>query len=110
MNQLAINFTASRAAGAHAAQGCLDKAARRDPLFAEKAAAAILAHLRAVKYASGEELTDVAIAHGATPHDARAFGQVFATLSRRGLIRTHSFCLRSKGHSTAGGRIWMLVE
>lgn len=85
---------------------CLDKATRTNPEFSTKAKKAILAHLDAVESASGEELTDIARAHGAIPHDDRAFGGVFQPLSRAGEIRMIGFCLRSKGHGTAGGRIW----
>jgi hypothetical protein len=110
MNRLAIDFSTARAAGEQAGNACLEKAKRVDPDFAQKAAAAILAHLRACGSASGEELTDIAIAHGARCHDQRAFGSVFSTLARKGLIRTVGFCLRSKGHSTAGGRVWGICQ
>ena len=109
MQQQAIDFDTPRAAGEVAGQRCIDKARRIDPLFAEKAEAAILAHLRVVRRASGEDLTNIAKAHGAVPHDDRAFGPVYGALSRRGLIRTAGMCLRSKGHGTAGGRVWELV-
>lgn len=98
------------ASGHAAGQRCADKASKADPEFMAKAQAAILDHLRVVGQCSGEVLTDVAIAHGARPHDARAFGPVFLSLSRRGLIRTVSYCLRTKGHGTAGGRVWGLVQ
>jgi hypothetical protein len=107
VNQLTIDFDAHEA-GISAANACEKKARKVDPEFSEKAATAILAHLRTVGQASGEVLTDVAIAHGARAHDARAFGAVFSRLSRKGLIRTIGFCMRSKGHGTAGGRIWGL--
>jgi hypothetical protein len=106
MNQLAIDFQAARAQGEIAAGRCIVKAERNDPEFSAKAEQAILDHLRVVGQASGEVLTDVAIAHGARPHDARAFGAVFKSLARRGLIRTVGYCMRSKGHGTAGGRVW----
>lgn len=108
MNQLSI-FDAIEQ-GQEAAGRCLDKAQRIDPSFSEKARSAILGHLRVVGSASGEVLTDVAMAHGARCHDGRAFGPVFSGLARAGLIRTVSFCIRSKGHGTAGGRIWALVH
>ena len=100
----------AREAGEQAAAHCLAKAERSDPEFVSKATAAILAHLRASGQASGEELVDVAIAHGAHCPDQRAFGAVFASLSRKQLIRTVGFCMRAKGHSTAGGRIWEIVN
>ena len=110
MNQLAMTYTfPAREAGEQAAGACLAKAQRGDPEFSVKARAAILAHLRTVGTASGETLTDIAIAHGARPHDARAFGGVFQSLSRANLIRTVGFCLREKGHGTAGGRVWAAV-
>lgn len=109
MNQLTLSFDRAREAGESAAQACINKAQRKDPEFADKARAAILAHLRVVGKASGEVLTDIARAHGAIPHDDRAMGPVFASLARRGLIRTVGFCARTKGHGTAGGRIWGLV-
>lgn len=109
MNKDLIRLEASREAGNAAAAACETKARKIDPDFSEKAESAILAHLRTVGQASGEVLTDVAIAHGARPHDARAFGSVFQRLSRRGLIRTVGYCLRSKGHGTAGGRVWGLA-
>ena len=110
MEQATLDFTAARAAGEQAAQACLAKAQRSDPLFSQRAATAILNHLRAVGQASGEDLVDIAIAHGAHAPDQRAFGAVFAGLSRRGLIRTVGFCMRGKGHGTAGGRLWALVH
>lgn len=110
MNQLAINFETARAAGEQAAQACLAKAERADPEFSQRAATAILNHLKAVRIASGEELTEIAIAHGARPADSRAFGPVFKMLNRRGLIE----CLRSdlprkSGHGTSGGKLWSIT-
>ena len=88
----------------------LERAEKRDPDFSKKAEAAMLRHLVACFSASGEELVDVARAHGAIPHDDRAFGSVFQSMARRGLIRTVGFCLRKKGHMGAGGRVWGLVR
>lgn len=107
MNQLAIDFSAARELGEQAANACLAKARKADPEFSEKAAAAILSHLRVVHQASGEVLVDVAIAMGARCADSRAFGGVFQGLIRRGLI----VCLRSdlpraRGHGTSGGRLY----
>lgn len=98
------------AAGESAMTACTSKAERKDPEFSRKAEEAILAHLRIVGKCSGEVLTDVARGHGAVPHDDRAFGSVFQSLARRGRIRTVGFCARTKGHGTAGGRIWGFVQ
>ncbi len=94
------------AAGQHGMAISLESAEKADPQFRAKAEAAILAHLRTVGQCSGEVLTDVAKAHGARPKDDRAFGSVYQSLARRGLIRCVGFCVRTKGHATAGGRIW----
>ncbi len=104
MNQLTIDDAI--AAGDHGMAVCAQKAERVAPAFTEKAAEAILQHLQAVRQCSGEVLTDVARAHGAVPHDDRAFGAVFKSLARRGLIRHVGYCQRTKGHGTSGGRIW----
>jgi hypothetical protein len=109
MNQIVMNFEAARSDGEMAAQACNAKAQRVNPDFSESAAKAILAHLHAVGQASGEVLTDIAIAAGAKPHDQRAFGAVFASLSRKGLIRTVAYCARLKGHGTSGGRVWVAM-
>jgi hypothetical protein len=98
------------AAGAQAMTACVAKAERRDPEFSRKAEEAILAHLRVVGRCSGEELTDIARARGAVPHDDRAFGAVFKSLAHRHAIRAVGYCERKKGHGTAGGRIWGLVQ
>lgn len=108
--QLSLDYGTARTAGEQAARFCMEKAVRTDSEFPAKARAAILKHLQVVGEASGEELTQVARAHGAVPHDDRAFGPVFGGLSRAKLIRTVGFCMRARGHGTAGGRIWALVS
>jgi hypothetical protein len=108
MNQLTIDDAI--AAGRTASEACTSKALRVDPTFVKTAQDAILAHLRVVGQESGEVLTNIAIAKGARCHDQRAFGSVFSGLNRKHLIRTVGFCMREKGHGTAGGRIWGLVR
>jgi hypothetical protein len=99
-------------AGQHGMQISIEAAEKRDPLFREKAESAILRHLQASPemQCDGETLVDVAKAHGAVPHSDRAFGAVFQSLARRGLIRTVGFGLRRKGNGTAGARIWGLCQ
>lgn len=99
----------AREAGTQAATACLAKAQRAAPDFADLAKAAILAHLAAHGPTSGENLVDVALIHGARCKDARAFGGVFQSLARKGLIK----CLRSdlpriRGHGTTGGKLWSI--
>lgn len=55
---------------------------------------------------SGEELVDACQARGLVPHDSRAFGAVFGTLARRGLIEAVGYAPRRKGHGTSGARMW----
>ncbi len=106
--QLSIDDAIS--AGEHGAAISFAKAQRSNPEFMDRASAAILAHLRIVGQCSGEILTEVARAKGAHCADARAFGAVFKRLSRLGLIQTVGFCLRARGHGTAGGRLWALKQ
>lgn len=111
MNQLTIDFTSladASASGAAAAQACIDKAQHNDPEFSAKAERAILAHLQAVGQASGEVLTDVAIANGARPHDQRAMGPVFQSLLRRNLVRVIGYAPRVKGHGCMGAKVYAL--
>lgn len=54
----------------------------------------------------GEELVLIAKQHGFIPHDDRAFGAVFAGLSRADKITCVGYCTRQRGHGTSGGRIW----
>lgn len=102
------------AAGRQAASACLDKAQRAAPYFADKAKAAILAHLAANGPTSGEDLTDACKAAGIVPsNDDRAFGGVFLGLSNPRNPKIQ--CLRSDlprkhGHGTSGGKLWSLVH
>jgi hypothetical protein len=107
-DQLQIVFPDAREAGRAASEACTDKALRSDPTFVQKAQEAILAHLRVVGQASGEVLTDVAIAHGARCHDARAFGSVFSGLLRKHLIHVIGYAPRRKGHGCMGAKIYAI--
>jgi len=57
----------------------------------------------------GEELVNAAKRAGHVPHDDRAFGAIFAMLVRHQWIRSVGVVRRTKGHGTAGCRIWELV-
>ena len=105
-----LNLTEAREAGQIGMAISLESARKRDPDFSKKAEAAMLRHLVACFSASGEELVDVARAHGAIPHDDRAFGSVFQSMARRGLIRTVGYTARRKGHGTSGGRVWAINQ
>ncbi len=108
--QAALDFTPSHAEGERLAALCAAKASRVTDFNAEDAGRFILSQLVRHGDMSGEALTDAAKAHGFRPHSDKAFGAVFSRLSRRGLIRTVGFCLRAKGHGTAGGRTWSITK
>ena len=101
MSQLAIDFTAARAEGSRMADLALDKAEKQG-FDTEGAGKFVLGWLARHGQQSGEQLVDAAMQHGFRPKEARAFGAVFSTLSRRGQIRCVGFCMREKGHGTAG--------
>lgn len=113
MQQLELNVpmrSAARARGDEAAARCTDKAERVSDFDAEGAMKFVHGYLVRHGQQPGEALVNAAKAHGFRPHDDRAFGTVFATLARRGLIRHMGYCERVKGHGTAGGRLWDLVR
>lgn len=83
-------------------------AERSDIMFLERARKFVLFYLRRCGEASSEEITDAAKASGIRPPDDRAFGPVYLSLSRRGLIVKAGFCTRKKGHLTSGGNLWRL--
>jgi hypothetical protein len=95
-----------REAGEHAAIACMAKAEAVSNFDSEAVRRLIVLALKRRGQMSGEALVNLAKAAGYTPHDDRAYGSVFSTLSRRGAIRCVGYCERKKGHSTAGGRLW----
>jgi hypothetical protein len=114
MQQATLDFSAARAAGRAGAEASLNAAEKEDPEFSTKAKAAILAHLRVVGQASGEELVEIAKLKGAVPRKGdRAFGGVFLALSSQKNPQIR--CIRSdlprkRGHGTSGGKLWGLVQ
>jgi hypothetical protein len=108
--QLAIDFvqraTFSRALGAHAGELCADKAERKDPEFRAKALEFIVAYIRQQGTASGENATLAAVLAGIKPDDQRAFGPVYQTAIRRGLIRVVGYVPRVRGHGSMGGKLY----
>lgn len=105
------SFYAAHIEGERGMAISLQAAERVQPDFSETAKRAILAHLSAVGQASGEDLVDVAIAHGATPPDARAFGGIFQSLSRaKQIVCIRSDLPRKRGHGTSGGKLWGLAQ
>lgn len=119
MTQLALIFDAApppaytvaqaRAAGSVAGELAADKAERMDDGFRERAHAFVLGYLAQHGPSAGEDITDAAVMAGIKPAELRAFGPVYATLARRGLIACVGYCARRRGHGTAGGRVWRLA-
>lgn len=99
------DLATARAVGQVAQQLATDRAERDAPGFRERAEAAVLAKL-ATGPASAEDLTDHVKACGIDFKDGRAMGSVYASMSRRGLIRIVGDCKRRRGHGTSGGHIW----
>ncbi|MDR2333717.1 MAG: hypothetical protein LBE61_09555 [Burkholderiaceae bacterium] len=99
----------ARKLGAEAAQRAEDKANNDVSGFSERA----LAHIHAEMLAAGrgarvrgEDLVNSAKFAGIRPVDDRAFGSVFARAIKQGLIEPVGFAPRTKGHGTAGGRVY----
>lgn len=78
--------------------------------FARQARVYIVQYLEAHGPTAGEVLTAACKAAGIRPHDDRAFGPVYMTLARRGVIEKVGSVRRELGHGTAGGNIWGLVR
>lgn len=75
-------------------------------IFRGNARAFVLDYLRLNGPTPGEVVTDACKAAGIKPHDDRAFGAVYITLARDGLIEKCGVCVRKKGHGTSGGNVW----
>lgn len=107
INDLPI-FAAARmrSAGEAAAEACTAKAERVAAFDSGSARAAVLELLSDGVARSGEQIVDHCLRLGIVPHDARAFGSVFGTLARKGLIEAVGHAARRKGHGTSGARMW----
>lgn len=105
------NYTAdhARALGDYGIATSVNNAVKKG--FSVAAASlVILEHLRKYGRTPGEDLVLVAKSAGHVPHDDRAFGSVFSSLSRKKEIYCVDYCNRRRGHGTAGGRIWRICE
>lgn len=106
--QLELSLDAPRERGRLAAERCAQKASRVSNFDVDAAQNFVKGWLARYGQQSGEDLVDAAVEHGHRPHDSRAFGSVFRTLARKGIIECAGFCMRRKGNATAGGRVWRL--
>ena len=102
-----MDAAAARAAGERGALAAEQAAERRG--FSTYAAIAFFwRFLEGAKNATpGEELVRAAKDAGIVPHDDRAFGAAFQVAIRDGVIRPVGFCARTRGHGTAGGRLYV---
>lgn len=107
--QTVISLAIARAQGHDAMDRAEAKAKAIDPQFIERAAAHMLAYLRAHGPSSGEMLTDSCKLAGIRSTDDRHFGPVFRTLIRRGPIKWCGDARRVKGHGSRGGSLYVLV-
>ena len=90
-----------------AMRAIIEHAGRR---FLESARGFVLEYLGKHGESSGEDITDACLAAGIRPHDERAFGPVYHTLARKGLIVKAGATIRRKGHGCSGGNIWRLAN
>lgn len=84
------------------------EAARRG--FLEAARTFVRRYLAEHGATSGEVLTLACKKAGIAPHDDRAFGPVYLGLVRDGVIEKVGTVRRERGHGTAGGNVWSLVN
>ena len=95
--------------GHAAAASCAEKAERVSGFDTEAAKSAVLECLTQWPGGrSGEDLTDHCKAKGIVPHNDKAFGAVFGSLSRAGQIVRAGYTLRRKGNGTSGATLWKL--
>ena len=100
----------ARSIGTDAAERCTEKAAANDPMFRVKALEFIVAYVKKHGTASGEAATLAAVQAGIRPHDARAFGSVYAQAIREKQLRVVGECRRVRGHGTRGGSVYAAGE
>lgn len=105
-----LDYAASRKAGEIAASACAEKAERHGWDKAGARACILTALEEVGDDMSGEALVEWARELGYEPHDDRAFGPIFASLLRAGLIVRVGECPRRKGNGTRGGSIYRLTR
>jgi len=110
MNQITIDFASraqfARRLGSEAGDRAAHKAERADPEFRARALQFIVAYIRQQGEARGEDATNAAVLAGIEPPDARAFGPVYQTAIRQGLIRVVGYVPRVRGHGSMGGKLY----
>lgn len=110
MTQFSIEFgecvRVARHIGEKAGIACAVKAEATTPEFREHALAFIVEFIRKEGQTTGENATRAAVLAGIKPHDERAFGPVYKTALRNGLIRVVGYVPRVRGHGSMGGKVY----
>lgn len=96
----------ARRLGREAATNAADRADMDDPEFTRKALTFIVDYVQQRGQVPGESATLAAVNAGIRPKDQRAFGSVYATALRRGLIHVVGYVPRVRGHGSAGGKLY----
>lgn len=107
-NLEAVNAYGDAIAARNAGMAQVEKNAGAD--FMERAKSFVLSYLERHGPTPSEMLTDAAKVHGIKPHDDKAFGPLYAALSRAKLIRSCGVCKRRKGHASGACNIWELAK
>jgi hypothetical protein len=91
-------------------QGLEEVCEERDPTWSEQAMAFILKAMVGKSSVTGEDLVDQCKKAGILPPTTdRAFGPIFMSLSKKGVIRRIGFEARRKGHAAPGASMWTLA-
>lgn len=109
---MAESLSTATAAGQAAMQACTDKAESLG-FSTDAARAFVLNWLTEYGATPGEDIVDAAHKTGRPDliaHDARAWGGVFASLSRQRIRCVRSDLPRKRGHGTSGGKLWAISQ
>ena len=87
---------------------CAENAEELTDFSVETAQRVVMDTLRREGPLTGETLVIYCREAGLVPHDDRAFGAVFAGLSKNGIIKKIGYGPRYRGHGTAGAIVWAL--
>lgn len=99
-----------RQRGDEMAQLATERAERDSAGFTFLARDFVIRYLTAHGASPGEEIVAAGPANGVHCADARAWGSVFCSLSRRGqIVCIRSDLPRQRGHGTSGGKLWGLA-
>ena len=90
-------------------ESCAEKAEKETTFDVEECKRIVLSTLAKEQALTGEVLVVYCREAGQIPHDDRAFGTVFAQLSKQKRIKKIGYGPRHRGHGTAGAIVWALA-